>query len=1630
MNTSKYKIHHQRGKSDTNFFEIKQNLDSANIGLQKLRVSIFSDLKNSIKTSRKSSFLNLENNSPSNRKNVHYQTVIDKSEMKIISPSEKSSNSDCYSPSYRKNIHSKTVINKEMKISDIEKEKSHNQEEESEFFILVFEKVLLFKREFDRRVFVDQIINLKFYCDNILSLIQVNIADLKNELLKECPMIVENKIISLLNKLIEVIASFIETKPQFLYREVKDAIIDRWVNIKREILNILKDIEDSKNVLNCFSDHNSKDIVDSYLLSKKQYIENFLIIITKSILFNISRVCYETDYYSLMISSLVLKVFYAIMSFINDDKNMPESALTPKDKIKQYKILHLIEHILNLTRMFYKDTQTNKISLESGGLNSLSKFILNNINALISKCQNFQIFEPFNNKLKKGLFQKSVNYKFYKHYLYKIEYKEYNDDSEIVKLFRYYYNSKLFLWKSILIQLDDSKKKEESCRICEQKIPISEFILHVHYCGCQKIYYDKIHEYKKNMKKHIKSLECYRAKLSQGFTNLSKNLFQNLHYMNKMRLENILKTAIDFNNESDIYLNLLIIIYTCEHKKPIDYYENNPDQLKYIISMSYLSLIFYISNKLSSNYDEELSKAFGSLFSLLLQKMTSVHFLLYNQKAKTKSNILKMRNHQRHLTTTSKKLLTTKPIIIDEKHSGMNKMDSLKMIYNHPKHSINKQSFEKIENAISLFTRKSSNEFEEYDSGSPKFGNKLKSYEQKLNIKNTLFKSKQNRTNADLLKIPSNDENSIFEKKPHQSMSVKNLTTILNENNNNNNNNNINNTSFTNLNLSYENINFVKKKSNYEANLIEHSPKLHARKLHNSFLGCSQSPIRPVKDTTHNHIFPENNNNNRPTFTQLANLRTSNMRNTQSNNSLSNDSFSSESSSLNVSNLPSFEEKFIHINSIENIEKTAPKKSTKLSLFNSRLNKKVTLNEENNSSDNKTKDGNNSGKKSKEENNSSDKKSKDENNSSDKKSKDENNSSDKKSKDENESSENNINFIDEEDDLSIDMEDDNLIHSSIDFQEGELDNSKERTISDNDDIIIFEEEDEQNNPIIDLANNLLGLYPDAQKILSDYTITDILDELLLFVEEDENYKKKKNNVNFINNNNLIEKNNHLITNISNNNIPDHIDNANLSPDLSNNNNYNLNCNLNNKNKNNNNNTKAKSESKSLMSLSEKNSDEVNNESVNRSPNKKPTKTKRKFSSFSVSKGHSKISISSFKLILNIAKGGYGAVALYQKKTTGDYYAIKSVDITQMKEKKLSSTLKQEQKILKEINSDYLVNSYFIFKDEKYFYFAMEYLPCGDVYTLISSIIIPEKIIQLIIAETILGIHYLHNLHIIHHDIKPANILITNYGHFKLSDFGLSKTVQTDNNVDKYVKNFQDFITDINEDSSESDTDENNNNQAVGTLDYMAPELFTDEFPESGAIDYWAVGVVLYELYSFKVPFEGDSQDKIKDNIVNMNINWEYLETDDIKKKYKNVNNGIDLIKKFLVKNPYERWGDKNLEDIKTHPFFKGFNWKEINKIRNKSLLDHLKKIANEINKKIKEANMHNKEKNNDDLNIQIEDEKFEDGDLMEDNNDDEENFTERIDNLNKRNNDVIKMKLKKNEFCFKDNKDLLLLDLK
>ena len=413
-----------------------------------------------------------------------------------------------------------------------------------------------------------------------------------------------------------------------------------------------------------------------------------------------------------------------------------------------------------------------------------------------------------------------------------------------------------------------------------------------------------------------------------------------------------------------------------------------------------------------------------------------------------------------------------------------------------------------------------------------------------------------------------------------------------------------------------------------------------------------------------------------------------------------------------------------------------------------------------------------------------------------------------------------------------------------------------------------------------------------------------------------------------------------------------------------------------------------------------------------------------------------IRTSKFKLILPIAKGGYGSVGLYKKLSTSDTYAIKTVDINYMKEKKLSKSLKIEKNILKEINNDYVVNSYYIFQDKKYFYFVMEYLPGGDVYTLLSKNNLPKRTIQLIIAETILAVNYLHSIHIIHHDIKPENILITLRGHFKLSDFGLSKSLQEneeDESIEEHVKNFINFVQFKNCDSSRSVLeDDDKNKEAVGTLNYMAPELFTDKYPEGGGVDYWAIGVLIFDLYSYSLPFEAKTQEETRSNIIGLKIDWNKLINDDVKKVYGNIDYAVDLIKKFLKEDPKERWGDKNLDEIKRHKFFENFNWDDVQGIKNDTIKEYVKERVKESNNKIKQFNLKSKDKkerrNDDKDNITL------DGypEIIEINlteNDERSFFTERLDNLTKKNNEIIKRKFHKEVNIEENISDFMLLDL-
>jgi serine/threonine protein kinase len=370
-------------------------------------------------------------------------------------------------------------------------------------------------------------------------------------------------------------------------------------------------------------------------------------------------------------------------------------------------------------------------------------------------------------------------------------------------------------------------------------------------------------------------------------------------------------------------------------------------------------------------------------------------------------------------------------------------------------------------------------------------------------------------------------------------------------------------------------------------------------------------------------------------------------------------------------------------------------------------------------------------------------------------------------------------------------------------------------------------------------------------------------------------------------------------------------------------------------------------------------------------------------------------------------------------------------------KKFSNSLKNEQNILKKINNEYVVHSYFIFQDKKNYYFVMEYLPGGDVYTLLSKNTLPKKTIQLIVAETILAVNYLHSIRIIHHDIKPENILISVKGHFKLSDFGLSKTLEEDGEFDvvKKLKNFVEFSKfPINFNLGD---DEDENKDAVGTLNYMAPELFTDKYPHGGGIDYWAIGVLIFDLYSYSLPFEAKTQEEVRKNIITINIDWKKLINDEIKKIYGNIDPAVDLIKKFLKEKPEDRWGDKDLDKIKKHKFFEGFNWNDIQNIKNDTIKEYVKQRVKENNNKIKQLNLKNKAKKEKAKekgeNIKSENSKMEDGypSLIEINmtESEQKNFTERYDNLNKKNCELIRKKIEKEANIKENISELMLFDL-
>jgi Rho-associated protein kinase 1 len=211
-------------------------------------------------------------------------------------------------------------------------------------------------------------------------------------------------------------------------------------------------------------------------------------------------------------------------------------------------------------------------------------------------------------------------------------------------------------------------------------------------------------------------------------------------------------------------------------------------------------------------------------------------------------------------------------------------------------------------------------------------------------------------------------------------------------------------------------------------------------------------------------------------------------------------------------------------------------------------------------------------------------------------------------------------------------------------------------------------------------------------------------------------------------------------------------------------------------------------------------------------------------------------------------------------------------------------------------SEWIVSLFTAFQDYNYLYMIMEYMPGGDLVTLMSNYDIPEKWARFYCAELVLAIETIHNMGYVHRDIKPDNMLIDRHGHLKLADFGTCIRLNKEGLV-------------------RSDT-------AVGTPDYISPEVLKSQGGESvygRECDWWAVGVFLYEMLVGDTPFYADSLVGTYGKIMDHKNHLHFPHDCEMSSKAKN------LIMAFLSERT-QRIGRNGSEDIKNHPFFKDDSW--------------------------------------------------------------------------------------------------------
>ena len=283
--------------------------------------------------------------------------------------------------------------------------------------------------------------------------------------------------------------------------------------------------------------------------------------------------------------------------------------------------------------------------------------------------------------------------------------------------------------------------------------------------------------------------------------------------------------------------------------------------------------------------------------------------------------------------------------------------------------------------------------------------------------------------------------------------------------------------------------------------------------------------------------------------------------------------------------------------------------------------------------------------------------------------------------------------------------------------------------------------------------------------------------------------------------------------------------------------------------------------------------------------------------------------SSFDLLKVLGTGSYGKVFLVRKSKghgKGKLFAMKVLRKAYVESSaKMEEHTQAERNILEAIHEGpFLVHLHYAFQTNDKLHLILDYARGGELFTHHSNKgCFTEQEARFYVAELVLALEHLHELGIIYRDIKLENILLDDEGHILMTDFGLSKEQAHE---------------------KQQDEDGERTYSYVGTVEYMAPEIADRRSGDTGhtkAVDWWSLGILLYELIKGRTPFVCDDDNQVLRDIQQRELEYPADWSPAL----------VDLLQKLLIKNPRDRlgYGPNDAQAIRGHSFFEAVNWKDL-----------------------------------------------------------------------------------------------------